>query len=73
MIKLAQIQAIKKALPHGAQTQIARELGISHNFVSMVLNGRATSQRVLEAAIEKAEEAKRGRVELMQRVTRLSA
>lgn len=72
-MQLAQIKTIKKALPHGAQKQIARELGISHNFVSMVLNGHAKSQRVLEAAIKKAEEAKRERLEFVHRVTRLTA
>lgn len=41
---------------HGAKKDLARELGVSHAAVSSVLNGRANSARVMEAAEQRARE-----------------
>ena len=50
------IQALKKELPFGAMTEIAEELKVSVNYVSLVLKGEEdvkindTSRRVLKLA-----------------------
>lgn len=40
----------------GSMAKIARELGITRQTVSMVMQGRATSARILEAARRIAQE-----------------
>ena len=41
---------IQKCLKVGDKTQIAREMGVTRVWVSYVLNGRGTSEPVLQAA-----------------------
>lgn len=37
---------IKKELPYGTQTKIARELGVSYSAISQYLNGKRNSSNI---------------------------
>lgn len=45
-------QIIKKELPHGTQSKIAKELGISHVSVSQYLNGKRNSSIIENRILE---------------------
>ncbi|MCS2335393.1 hypothetical protein [Bacteroides sp. BFG-606] len=51
MLSSNERKKIKKEIPWGMQSEIAKELGISRQVVSNVLSGVATSKRVDEAII----------------------
>lgn len=53
---LSRLRSVLLSRP-GSMAKISRELGITRQTVSMVLQGRATSARILDAARRIAREA----------------
>lgn len=59
---------IKMGLPHGIQTKIAKELGISRSSVNQYLSGTRNSDRIEKAVVEEFEKVKRERNDLRNRI-----
>lgn len=59
---------IKSGLPHGSQTEIANQLGVTRMSINQYLNGKIYSKRIEEAIIEKYEIEKKHREELRKRI-----
>lgn len=53
-MKVHEIRRVLKR--HRAMRDIARDLGVSHTSVSLVLRGRVKSQRILDASRTRAQE-----------------
>lgn len=62
------LNAIKKALPSGGQSKIARKVNVSISTVSYVLSGQRNNEKVIEAAISIIEEEKEKQNKLSERL-----
>ncbi len=49
-----ELSAVKKALPHGAQKEIAKRLNINVTYLSQVMNGKKKSPKINEILRESA-------------------
>lgn len=49
------IEELNAALPHGSRRVIAEITGLSHEYVSKVLHGKAFNLAVIEAALQMAQ------------------
>lgn len=67
-LSLEDREFIKSGLPHGAQTEIAKQLGITRMSINQYLKGKFYSKRIEEAIIEKYELEKKHREELRKRI-----
>lgn len=59
---------IKLGLPHGSQTEIANQLGVTRMSINQYLNGKIYSKRIEEAIIKRYELEKKYREELRKRI-----
>lgn len=59
---------IRLMLPHGAQTEIANNLGITRSTVNQYLSGIRNSERIEKAIVEKYEEVKKEMEDLRKRI-----
>lgn len=59
---------IQDGLPHGAQTEIASDLGISRSSVNQYLTGLRNSTRIEKAVIDKYEKFKTEREEIRKKI-----
>lgn len=66
-----QLKKLKNKLPTGAISEIAQKIGLSNATVSSVLSGKRNNEKVIEMAIEIAEQANRKRSEFSDRIESL--
>lgn len=66
-----QLKKLKNKLPTGAISEIAQKIGLSNATVSSVLSGKRNNEKVIEMAIEIAEQANRKRNEFSERIESL--
>lgn len=59
---------IRLGLPHGSQTEIAKQLGVTRMSINQYLNGKIYSKRIEEAIIERYELEKKYLEELRKRI-----
>lgn len=59
---------IQKGLPHGAQSEIANELGVSRSAIYQYLAGIRYNKRIEKAIVEKFEQVKKEREELRKKI-----
>ena len=59
---------IQDGLPHGAQTEIANNLGVSRSVVYQYLTGVRYNKLIEEAVVKKYEQVKKEREELRRKI-----
>ena len=58
------LKELRESLPHGAITEIAKDLNYTREYVSYVLNGHKNNEDIILAAVEKIQFIKYNKTEL---------